>query len=74
MALSEANLYLYDNYSGGIGLSAPLYQMTPKLLAGAAELLDRCPCEAGCPSCVGPIGEIGERGKEAARTILKELL
>src|SRR5437660_9316356 len=29
----EPNLYLYDNYSGGIGQSAPLYQMTPKLLA-----------------------------------------
>jgi len=70
----EPHLYLYDNYSGGIGLSAPLYQMTPKLLAAAAELLDRCPCEAGCPSCVGPVGEIGERGKQAARRILAELL
>jgi DEAD/DEAH box helicase domain-containing protein len=70
----EPNLYLYDTYSGGIGQSAPLYQMTPKLLAHAAQLLDDCPCEAGCPSCVGPIGEIGERGKQAARRILAELL
>jgi DEAD/DEAH box helicase domain-containing protein len=23
-------------------------------------------CEAGCPSCVGPAGEVGERGKEVA--------
>ena len=70
----EPNLYLYDNYSGGIGQSAPLYEMTPKLLAQAAQLLDDCPCEAGCPSCVGPIGEVGERGKQAARRILGELL
>ncbi len=70
----EPNLYLYDNYSGGIGQSAPLYEMTPKLLAQAAQLLDDCPCEAGCPSCVGPIGEVGERGKQAARRILAELL
>ena len=28
----------------------------------------------GCPSCVGPIGEVGERGKEAAKLILEELL
>jgi DEAD/DEAH box helicase domain-containing protein len=70
----ELNLYLYDNYSGGIGQSAPLFQMTPQLLAKAAELIDGCPCDAGCPSCVGPIGEIGERGKEAARRILAELL
>ena len=48
--------------------------MTAKLLAAAAQLIDGCPCEAGCPSCVGPIGEIGERGKEAARRILTELL
>jgi DEAD/DEAH box helicase domain-containing protein len=70
----ELNLYLYDNYSGGIGQSAPLFQMTPQLLAQAAQLIDDCPCDAGCPSCVGPIGEIGERGKEAARRILAELL
>ena len=33
-----------------------------------------CPCEAGCPSCVGPVGEVGERGKEVAARILAELL
>jgi DEAD/DEAH box helicase domain-containing protein len=70
----EPNLYLYDNYSGGIGQSAPLYKMTPQLLAQAAQLLDGCPCESGCPSCVGPIGEIGENGKLTARRILAELL
>ncbi len=70
----QPNLYLYDNFSGGIGLSAPLYQMTDKLLAHAAQLLDACPCESGCPSCVGPVGEIGEKGKYAACRILAELL
>ena len=70
----EANLYLYDNYSGGIGQSAPLYQMTTKLLTHAAQLLDACPCEAGCPSCVGPIGEVGEKGKLTAKRILAALL
>jgi DEAD/DEAH box helicase domain-containing protein len=70
----EPNLYLFDNYSGGIGQSAPLYQMTSKLLAHAAQLLEACPCESGCPSCVGPIGEIGERGKHAAKQILGGLV
>ena len=59
----EPNLYLYDNYPGGIGQSAPLYQMTAKLLTHAAQLLDDCPCEAGCPSCVGPIGESRAAGR-----------
>ncbi len=70
----EPNLYLYDNYSGGIGQSAPLYRMTSKLLAHAAQLLEACPCEAGCPSCVGPIGDVGARGKHAAKQILAALV
>jgi DEAD/DEAH box helicase domain-containing protein len=69
----EPNLYLYDNYPGGIGQSAALFKMTERLLAGAAELLAACPCEAGCPSCVGPVGEVGERGKETAARILRAL-
>jgi DEAD/DEAH box helicase domain-containing protein len=70
----EPDLFLYDNYSGGVGQSAPLFAMRRKLLEHAAALLDACGCEAGCPSCVGPVGETGERGKEAARRILGELL
>jgi DEAD/DEAH box helicase domain-containing protein len=69
----EPDLFLYDNYAGGIGQSAPLFQMFGKLLEHAAGLLAACPCESGCPSCVGPVGEIGERGKEAASRILAEL-
>jgi len=74
LAAFEPNLYLYDNYPGGIGQSAALYKLAPRLLDGAAKLLAACPCEAGCPSCVGPIGEVGERGKEVAGRILKELV
>src|SRR6266853_1725896 len=69
----EPNLYLYDNYPGGIGQSAALFKLTPRLLEGASKLLAACPCESGCPSCVGPAGQTGERGKEAAGRILKEL-
>jgi pantothenate kinase len=28
----------------------------------------------GCPSCVGPVGEVGARGKEAAARIVAALL
>jgi len=74
LAAFEPNLYLFDNYPGGVGQSAPLYRLAPQLLKQAAGLLDACACDAGCPSCVGPPGELGERGKEAARRILAELL
>jgi DEAD/DEAH box helicase domain-containing protein len=70
----EPNLYLYDNYPGGIGQSAPLYRLTPELLRQTAGLLAACACESGCPSCVGPSGETGERGKLVAARILAELL
>ena len=69
----EPNLYLYDTYPGGIGQSAPLYRLTGRLLRQTLELLDGCGCDAGCPSCVGPAGEVGERGKEVARRILDTL-
>ena len=69
----EPNLYLYDACSGGVGLSAPLYRMTSRLLAGARELIEKCGCDAGCPACVGPPGEVGERGKEVALAVLRAL-
>jgi DEAD/DEAH box helicase domain-containing protein len=70
----EPNLYLYDNYPGGVGQSAPLYRLAGDLLARTAELIDSCACESGCPGCVGPPGETGARGKEAARRLLAGLL
>jgi DEAD/DEAH box helicase domain-containing protein len=70
----EPNLYLYDSYPGGVGQSAPLYRLAPRLLRQTAELLAGCACDAGCPSCVGPVGEVGERGKEVAGRILAGLM
>jgi DEAD/DEAH box helicase domain-containing protein len=69
----EPNLYFYDAYPGGVGLSAPLYRLTERLLQHTSALLTACDCEAGCPSCVGPVGEVGERGKDVASRILAEL-
>ena len=51
----EPNLFLYDNYPGGIGQSAALFKLTRTMLEGAERLLGSCGCEVGCPSCVGPI-------------------
>jgi DEAD/DEAH box helicase domain-containing protein len=73
LAAFEPNLYLYDNYPGGVGQSAPLFRLAPRLLKHTEELLEACRCEAGCPSCVGPAGEVGERGKEVALRMLKEM-
>jgi DEAD/DEAH box helicase domain-containing protein len=69
----EPNLYLYDAYPGGIGFSEPLFRTHTMLLAKTRELISACPCENGCPSCVGPVGERGERAKEVALAILSRL-
>ncbi|HYL67690.1 MAG TPA: DEAD/DEAH box helicase [Candidatus Limnocylindria bacterium] len=69
----EPNLYLYDAYPGGIGFSEPLYRVHDLLLGRTRELIEGCPCEKGCPSCVGPAGEKSERTKEAALATLKRL-
>jgi DEAD/DEAH box helicase domain-containing protein len=71
--LFEPNLYLYDAYPGGIGFSEPLYRVQELLLAKTREMIVGCPCEKGCPSCVGPAGEKCEKTKEAALAMLERL-
>jgi len=71
--LFEPNLYLYDAYPGGIGFSEPLYRVHDLLLRRTRELIAACPCESGCPSCVGPRGEKSERAKAVALEILDHL-
>lgn len=69
----EPDLFLYDMYPGGVGQSEPLYRRAEKLLEMADSLIAACPCEAGCPSCVGPVGEVGERGKQVASRLIAAL-
>jgi DEAD/DEAH box helicase domain-containing protein len=73
LTIFEPDLFLYDAWPGGTGQSAPLFSMVPVLLQRTAELIQSCPCPHGCPSCVGPVGEVGERGKEAAIRFLSAL-
>jgi DEAD/DEAH box helicase domain-containing protein len=69
----EPNLYLFDAYPGGIGFSEPLFRAHELLIGKTRELIQSCACEAGCPSCVGPAGDLVPRAKEAALAILERL-
>lgn len=69
----EPNLYLYDAYPGGIGFSQPLFRAHELLIHKTRELIQACPCDGGCPSCVGPAGDLAPRAKEAALAILDRL-
>lgn len=67
-------LILYDNCPGGVGLAAKAYGMQRLLLEKALQIVSDCPCEQGCPSCAGPVGEIGTDGKSTSKLLLKELI
>ena len=69
----EPNLYLFDAYPGGIGFSEPLFRTHALLMQKTRELISSCACEQGCPSCVGPAGDLAPRAKEAALAILDRL-
>ena len=70
----KPTLILYDNCPGGVGLAEKAFRMRDILLTHALTLLSDCPCPQGCPSCVGPVGEIGPRGKQMAKALLEDLL
>jgi DEAD/DEAH box helicase domain-containing protein len=69
----EPNLYIYDAYPGGIGFSEPLFRAHDLLIHKTRELIAACACDEGCPSCVGPAGDLAPRAKEAALAILDRL-
>ncbi len=66
----QPTVYLYDLYPGGIGLAEKLYTMRRQLLEAAEQAIAGCHCDSGCPSCVGPLGEVGEKGKSVALALL----
>lgn len=64
-------VYLYDHIPGGVGLSDRVYEMNMELFVEARRMLAACPCENGCPSCVGA-ESVG--GKKTLIAILDELI
>jgi len=73
VSIDEHTIFIYDNYPSGIGFSRPLFDMHEELLARTRELIQSCPCESGCPSCVGPEGNTGPHAKIVASDILERL-
>jgi DEAD/DEAH box helicase domain-containing protein len=50
--VARAAVFIYDSYPGGIGLTERGFQVLPELFLKTRQLLEECPCEDGCPSCV----------------------
>ena len=54
---APATVYIYERVPAGLGFSALLFEMHDELLAAAQVLIAACPCQQGCPACVGPVQE-----------------
>ncbi|MFB3924521.1 MAG: DEAD/DEAH box helicase [Syntrophales bacterium] len=67
----DPTLFIYDAYPGGIGFSDLLFKLHDRMLCSARNLIRQCPCASGCPSCVGPVLEVGARAKEVALAIIE---
>ena len=47
-----ATIVIYDGYPGGAGIAELGFAAGRRHLEATLEVIGRCPCEAGCPSCV----------------------
>ncbi len=78
---------LYDRYPGGLGYCERALAALEQLLRLCLQLLQECPCQSGCPGCVGlPSWRPGQASdpdlttsgplpdKEKTRRLLKRLL
>jgi len=70
----EPNIFIYDNFPGGIGLSPSLFDLEEDLLEQCRKTIKACLCAEGCPSCVGPAKASGRGAKPMALATLNALL
>ncbi|MGQ9750814.1 DEAD/DEAH box helicase [Desulfosoma sp.] len=75
--LGKSAVFIYDGYPGGIGLAARGYDIVESLLERTLDLIESCPCDEGCPSCIhSPKCGAGNTplDKAAALEVLRYLL
>jgi DEAD/DEAH box helicase domain-containing protein len=50
----DPTIFLFDAVPGGVGLAVRMFERAASLVTAARALIAGCPCEAGCPGCIGP--------------------
>jgi DEAD/DEAH box helicase domain-containing protein len=45
-------IFVYDGHAGGVGINERGFEVFEGWVADTARMLDGCPCDHGCPSCV----------------------
>ncbi|MFJ8261279.1 DEAD/DEAH box helicase [Rummeliibacillus sp. NPDC094406] len=69
----KPTFFVYDRYPGGIGLSERVYDLWEDLLHHVYEHIVNCPCQKGCPSCIGA-QDLNSDEKKQVLTFLKSIL
>ncbi len=73
----KAQIFIYDAYPGGIGISEKGFEMITELWSATLQAIEECPCQDGCPSCIQSpkCGNNNEPlDKKAALILLRDLL
>ncbi|MFC1848828.1 DEAD/DEAH box helicase [candidate division CSSED10-310 bacterium] len=50
--IQKGVIFLYDGHAGGVGLTTRAYDVINELLSRTLILIESCPCDEGCPSCI----------------------
>jgi len=73
----KAQIFIYDAYPGGIGISEKGFDLVEELWQTTLKAIKECPCQEGCPSCVQS-PKCGNNNKpldkKAAQILLEGLL
>ena len=64
---------VFDQLGNALGFSQKLFELHAELMRSAYQLVNECACVDGCPSCVGPGGELGQGSKRETLALLEEL-
>jgi DEAD/DEAH box helicase domain-containing protein len=70
-------IFVYDGHAGGVGITERGFERFEDWVEDTTRLLQRCPCKAGCPSCVQSpkCGNLNEPlDKAGARTLLERMV
>ena len=72
-----ATIFIYEAYPGGAGISPVAFDRGRRHWLATVEAIERCPCSAGCPSCVQSpkCGNLNEPlSKAGAISLLRAML
>jgi DEAD/DEAH box helicase domain-containing protein len=70
-------IFVYDGHAGGVGITERGFEAFEGWAADTARMLEGCPCDHGCPSCVQSpkCGNLNEPlDKAGALTLLQRML